>query len=284
MRMVFGFVMLLLGFFTTTNYARWWRLRTLGIGRIWSNAASLTMYLCTLAPEADGAVIKAIDRYARASLMWLFMTQRGETSKCEKLVFRGLLISEEADLLNEAVGDSPFASTCIWGWIADILQRFRDCGALDSFLFVALMDKVNEGRSGAELVLAQLSTPIPVSYLAFIGWLTKMSATIQMFWTSRELAGLIVTSIRQDAELDPMRETFHWSFVAMCGAETLIYVTIVNALLCLNRFLCDPFDGDDSASGFPMSKYNDAVQANIDCYIKVSQCRPRWLDDKFKRD
>ena len=184
MRMVFGFVMLLLGFFTTTNYARWWRLRTLGIGRIWSNAASLTMYLCTLAPEADGAVIKAIDRYARASLMWLFMTQRGETSKCEKLVLRGLLISEEADLLNEAVGDSPFASTCIWGWIADILQRFRDCGALDSFLFVALMDKVNEGRSGAELVLAQLSTPIPVSYIAFIGWLTKMSAALPSFRVS----------------------------------------------------------------------------------------------------
>merc|ERR1719414_955251 len=90
----------LLGFFTSLNVARWWRFRTDGIGNVWSATSQLCMFISQYVTR-DELVLSSIRRYARASLMLIFMRQRGYIDQLGILATRGLLTTEEVDQLEQ---------------------------------------------------------------------------------------------------------------------------------------------------------------------------------------
>merc|ERR1719253_1107871 len=72
-----GLAAFLLSFYTSTSVARWWTIRTGGVGGIKAATMDLEMFICQFVTR-DPEVLSSIRRYARASLMLVFLWRRGQ--------------------------------------------------------------------------------------------------------------------------------------------------------------------------------------------------------------
>merc|ERR1719271_2080488 len=96
-------------------------MRSKGIARIWNACIHLTLLISHFVTQ-DEQVLSAIQRYARASLMLLFMERRGYGHKVQRLVHRGVLTNEEAYQLHLVTHSRPQA---IWSWIYAIVAKLN---------------------------------------------------------------------------------------------------------------------------------------------------------------
>ena len=132
----------MLTFFTSLNVARWWRLRTDGVGSLFEASTSLTLYLSRWVTK-DEHVLSSIRRYARASLMLIFMEQRGYGDDLQILVSRGLLTEEEMELLEQV---RYSRSEAIWVWVMEIIVRLRKEGLIDCDHILAVIIQACNGK------------------------------------------------------------------------------------------------------------------------------------------
>eukprot|EP00931_Biecheleriopsis_adriatica_P079793 TRINITY_DN53141_c0_g1_i1.p1 TRINITY_DN53141_c0_g1~~TRINITY_DN53141_c0_g1_i1.p1 ORF type:complete len:259 (-),score=41.16 TRINITY_DN53141_c0_g1_i1:308-1084(-) len=250
----------LLGFYTSTTVSRWWRLRTDGIGNIWSACSQLCMFLSEFVTR-DEQVLQAVRRYARASLSLQFMRRcygRELPKHLKELADFGILTRDEVDKLatyNNNLSES------IWTWVAHIVSSLRKKGDIqDTMMLTFLMEKVNLGRSGAALIGAQMGTPIPMPYVHLLGFLVKVHNIVLAFASGYILA----------------HQHEKWLFLSL----RVVFVPLLyNAVLLINADLADPFN--DQANDFSMRKYESGIEGDGASYVQAGEHLPEWMHKRL---
>lgn len=248
----------LLGFFTSINVARWWRLRTDGIGNMWSASSQLVMFLSQNVTQ-DEQILMSVTRYARASLMLIFMKHRGYDDQLEILETRGILTVDEVDQLKK--WNNNLAES-IWTWTSHMLYMLYDQGLIRSEQeFVFLLDRVNKGRAGAALICSQLGTPIPMQYTHFIGLMVKIHNVGVAILMGTVMAGNV-----------------HLERHMMCltiALRVFFLPMLYNAILFINEEIMNPFSGD--FMDFPMCKYDEGIASDGRSYMEAGRNLPTWM-------
>jgi len=248
----------LLSFFTSLNLTRWWRFRTEGIGNVWSSTSQLSMFLSEYVTR-DEVVLSSVRRYARASLMLVFMKQRGYLEELEILTARGLLTAEEVVELRQWKTN---LAESIWTWNAHIIQMLNEQGLIKSEQqLVFLLERVNTGRAGVATIGGQLGTPLPYQYVHFIGWMVKLHNVV--------LAALMGTIMAGNVYME------RWIMCATILVRVWLIPMLYNAILLINEDIMDPFSGD--LMDFPMRKYDEGIESDCKSYVDAGRYLPEWM-------
>jgi len=249
----------LLSFYTAICVGRWWVMRTGGIGGIKAAAVDLEILIYQNVTQEE-QVLSAIRRYARASVLLIFLWRQNETSNLkEHLVSRKVLLEHEADQLlkwNHCLHET------IWAWQAGIVTMLYKEGKIKSDqLYNLLLQKCMDGRSAVQLVHTHLAVRVPMQYVHLLGLLVKM----HNFVLALIMGGLFGAAVRNGETI----------ICVQLFARTLILPFLFNAILLINAELTDPFNGGET--DFP----GMALQANLekDCQgiISATQNMPDWL-------
>jgi len=255
-----GLAVFLLGFYTSVSVGRWWRLRTSGVGNIWSATSQLTLYISTFVTR-DEEVISAIQRVGRGSMALVFKAQRGEMNDLNDLHERGILTEQEVRCLE---GWKSNLAESIWTWAAALVHKLHSDGLIknDQVLWT-LLDRVNLGRSGAALIGAQLGTQLPMQYVHLLCLLVKTYTFV-----TATLAGMFIAVDLQAAADDKWVIIFYNLFSAM------LLPFLYNALLVINYEIANPFGCDEM--DFPDEKYDKGIQGDAKSYVDAGRNLPSW--------
>jgi len=251
----------LLGFYTSLTVSRWWRLRTDGIGNIWSATSQLSLFLSQFVTK-DKETLDAVRRYARASMAIVFLKRKFGAQqlykKLDTLVDEDILFPDEVNLLrsyNNNLAES------IWTWVAHIVADLNEKGKIKGEVMLNfLMERVNLGRGGAALIGAQMGTPIPLPYIHLIGFLVKIHNLI---------LGLSLGFIMGCQWDDNVFARFLLPVKVFC--IPLLY----NAILLVNAGLADPFNGE--VNDFPFKKYELGIEGDGLSYVQAGEHLPAWM-------
>lgn len=263
--LISGLAAFLLAFYTSITLNRWWTMRSKGIARIWNACIHLTLLISHFV-HRDEHVLSAIQRYARASLMLLFMERRGYGQKTKRLEHRGVLTEEEASQLH--LVKSCRRPQAMWSWIYAIVATLtRDGYVKPGPLVPFLIARCEEGAEGVALILHQLSTPIPMSYIHLLGLLVK---------THNVCLALLMGLLMGDA--------IRQGYVVLCCqivGRTILCPFLYNAILLINDELHDPFSGD--SSNFPMMKYDEVMMSDTYAVMAAQENLPKWIVERNQR-
>lgn len=244
-----GLSSFLLTFYTSIIVARWWTMRTGGVGGIKKATVDLELLLYQAVTQ-DKDVLSAVRRYGRTSLFLIFMWRREETKDTETLMQmlmqRGLLNKDECDHLVKW-GKHCLHET-IWAWQMAIVNKLHQQGKVSSDpLYKLLLDICLEGRSAVQLVHTHLAVRMPIQYVHALGLLVKMHNFVLAV-----IMGLLFGAAVRNQQ---------WILCTQLCARLFILPFLFNAILLINCDLADPFNGGES--DFP----GDVYQANLgkDC-------------------
>jgi len=252
----------LLSFYTSICVARWWAMRTGGVGGIKAATVDLEWLLYQNVTREE-KILSAVRRYGRASLMLIFLWRRGELgSMKEKLMSRGLLDEHEADKLlkwNHCLHET------IWAWQAGIVTVLYQEGKIKSDqLFQLLLQKCMDGRSAVQLVHTHLAVRVPMQYVHLLGLLVKMHNLVLAI-----IMGALFGAAYRSKEMIICIQLF---------ARTLILPFLFNAILLINAELSDPFNGGET--DFPGMVYQGALDKDCNGFINATKNMPSWLADR----
>ncbi|CAK9058872.1 Bestrophin homolog 18 [Durusdinium trenchii] len=252
----------LLGFYTSLTVSRWWRLRTDGVGNIWSSASQLSLFISQFVTR-DPQILGALRRYARGSLSLVFLKRRYGADfvrKLDKLVDDDIFTLDEVEQLRAY--NSNLAES-VWTWVAHIVADLYKKGQIKSEMMLTfLMERVNLGRGGAALIGAQMGTPIPLPYVHFIGFLVKIHNII----LGLSYGYMMGTTWKMD----------HFSVSQVFLTLKVFFIPLLyNAILLVNASLADPFSGE--VNDFPWQKYQKGIESDGFSYIQAGEHLPMWM-------
>jgi len=251
----------LLSFYTSISVARWWAMRTGGVGGI--KAATLDLeWLLYQNVTQEKEILSAVRRYGRASLMLIFLWRQNslniEDMRAE-LKDRDILNETEVDLLlkwNHCLHET------IWAWQGGIVTMLYKEGKIKSDqLFNLLLQRCTEGRAAVQLVHTHLAVRVPMQYVHLLGLLVKMHNLVIAI-----IMGSLFGMALRESEVIICVQTF---------ARTLILPFLFNAILLINTSLADPFNG--SEDDFPGSVYQAALDKDCRGFMDATENLPKWL-------
>lgn len=252
---------LLLSFYTAMAVGRWWAIRAKGVGGIKAAAMELEM-LISQAVTQEPQVLDAIRRYARTSLVLVFLWRRGllgaDQAKAE-LIKQGLLTDQEASQLSKW---NHCLHETIWGWQSVIVCVLWREGKIHSDqLLRTLLERCSDGRSAIQCIHTHLAVKIPMQYVQLLGFLVKMHNVILSV-----IMGALFGAAVRNAEI-----------IICCQlvGRTLILPFLFNAILLINAELSDPFDG--GPTDFPCLAYSNGLEKDGSSIVKASQNFPEWM-------
>merc|ERR1719253_810687 len=259
-----GLAAFLLSFYTSTSVARWWTIRTGGVGGIKAATMELEMFICQFVTR-EPQVLEAIRKYSRASLMLVFLWRRHELSDIKKhLVGRDLLTEKEVEKLltwNHCLHET------IWAWQTGIVTMLHKEGKIKSDQLLALLlQRCSDGRSAVQLIHTHCAVRIPMQYVHLLGLLVKM----------HNMVLAIIMGVLSGAALRNLEAVV---CVQLFG-RTLILPFLFNAILLINAELADPFEGN--TADFPGTVYEKALEKDGSAFTEASANLPDWLQKRFK--
>jgi len=251
----------LLTFYTSISVARWWVMRTGGVGSIKAATLDLEWMLYQNVTQEE-EVLSAVRRYGRTSLVLIFMWRQGKLDKShvkEELVGRKLLNEHEVDQLfkwNHCLHET------IWAWQGAIVTMLHKEGKIKSpDLFKTLLLKCTEGRAAVQLAHTHLAVRVPMQYVHLLGLLVKMHNLV----IAIIMGGLFGAALRNQ-QIIICVQTF---------ARTLILPFLFNAILLINAELADPFSAG-GGSDFPGMIYQENLDKDCKGFVSASQNMPDW--------
>jgi len=251
----------LLTFYTSMSVARWWVMRTGGVGGIKSATLDLEWLLYQNVTQEE-QVLSAVRRYGRTSLVLIFMWRQGKLDKSyvkKELVGRQLLTEHEVDQLfkwNHCLHET------IWAWQGAIVTMLHKEGKIKSNeLFKTLLEKCTEGRAAVQLIHTHLAVRVPMQYVHLLGLLVKMHNLV----IAIIMGGLFGAALRNQ-EIIICVQTF---------ARTLILPFLFNAILLINAELSDPFNAG-GGSDFPGMIYQENLDKDCNGFVSASRNMPDW--------
>lgn len=252
----------LLSFYTSIVVSRWWTIRTGGIGAIRSAAMDLEMFVQQLVTKEE-QVLSAIRRYARASLMLVFLWRRNELSEMkENLVGSNVLTVEEVDRLQ--AWNHNLHET-IWAWQTSIIAMLHEEGKIDSEpLLCFLLSRCSKGRTGVQVIATHLTVKVPMQYVHLLSFLVKVHNVVVAV-----LMGILFGAAARDANTIVCLQLF---------GRTCLLPMLFNAILLINAELSDPFD--EFGAGFPGSLYDAALERDGAANVQAGKNLPKWLQER----
>jgi hypothetical protein len=250
---------LLLSFYTAMAVGRWWVIRTAGVGGIKAAAVEMEMLISQMVTQ-DPQVLDAIRRYARTSLMLVFLWRRKQLSIVkQELVSQGLLTDGEC---NQMMKWNHCLHETIWAWQSAIVAMLYQEGKIKSDqLLRKLLDRCSEGRMAVQVIHTHLAVKIPMQYVHLLGFLVKMHNTVLAI-----IMGALFGAALRNAEV---------IICVQLAGRTCILPLLFNAILLINAELSDPFDGHPT--DFPGGAYSAALEKDGSSFVKASQNMPDWL-------
>jgi predicted membrane chloride channel (bestrophin family) len=246
----------LIGFYTSATMARWWTIRTQGIGKTWGAMRQLTFWMSEIVTR-DAEIHAAVRRYARASMAIAFFEHRKGPmdDKLEALTKHGFLTEEERDnILTVGANHSKVP----WSWIAAIVEGLNKNGSMGcDNTYAFLMSAVSDGRNGLEVIGTYLGTPIPLPYVHLLGFLVKLHNIF---------LALCYAYTSADCGCDYLFYTL----------KVLLIPFLYNALLLINAELSNPLDGQ--VNDFPLGVYEKAMETEGKAFYEAANHRPDWIE------
>ena len=112
----------LLGFYISTVMARWWSMRSDGIGGMWGAVSDLCVLSASFFPGPEWRKLRTlILRYGLVSFELTFMENEGQDEDLGALMQRHLLTSDEAACL----AGNPSKSRAIWTWVGWLFRELQ---------------------------------------------------------------------------------------------------------------------------------------------------------------
>jgi hypothetical protein len=263
-----GLAAFLLSFYTSICVARWWAMRTGGIGGIKAATVDLVWMLHQNVVDDSPDSLKLLDavsRYGRTSMYLIFLwRQHGLPGLTEELLkkeleSRKLLQGDEFEALFKLVEKGYCLHETIWAWQGGIVAKLYKDGKIQSdTLFNSLLERVQAGRSAVQLIHTHLAVRVPMQYVHVLGVLVKMHNSVVAI-----IMGILFGMSLRKQEVIICVQTF---------ARTLILPFLFNAILLMNANLADPFSGDDT--DFPGSIYAGAIGKDCEGFIAAGQNKP----------
>jgi len=252
----------LLSFYTAISVARWWAMRTGGVGGIKAATVDLEWLLYQNVTQEE-EVLSAVRRYGRASLLLIFLWRQGRLGNLkEELTSRDLLYEQEADQLlkwNHCLHET------IWAWQGGIVTMLYKEGKIKSdALFKLLLERCTEGRAAVQLAHTHLAVRIPMQYVHMLGLLVKM----HNFVLAVIMGALFALALRNHQTIVCV-QTF---------GRIMILPFLFNAILLVNAEISDPFSA--SASDFPGLVYEGALDNDCKAFVSATQHVPEWMADR----
>lgn len=249
----------LLSFYTSISVARWWAMRTGGVGGIKAATVDLEWLLYQNVTQEE-QVLSAVRRYGRTSLMLIFLWRADKLEDMKQyLVSHDLLFEHEADQLLKW---KHCLHETIWAWQGAIVTMlYKENKIKSDQLFNLLLERCMEGRSAVQLVHTHLAVRIPMQYVHVLGLLVKM----HNFVLALIMGALFGAALRS-----------HETIICIqVFGRTCILPFLFNAILLINAELCDPFNG--SITDFPGTCYQAALEKDCKGFISATQNMPAWL-------
>jgi len=268
----------LLAFYVGLSMTRWWRLRTDGIGGIWSANNSIApllgiVYRSTKRASPSSAetvlsAIKRIRRYSAVSLYYFFLKSGQRGFDEDGLLRLGLLTLDELQTMRALPGTQ---SEYLWGAIgtecgniADTMQQLSGHG-LNPHFGAVWTEKLTElwmrGRSGAGLTAAQIGCPVLYDYAAMVPLFVRVTI-IGLF-----AASAVQTANSHDLLMD--RKHFAQSLLTVAAElwPLVFYALIFISLVITAIEAQSPFD--DHRSSFPGFRYVHGLLEDFDILCNV---------------
>jgi len=262
-----GLAAFLLSFYTSTSVARWWTIRTEGVGGVKSATMDLVMWISQFATREE-KVLSAIRRYSRASLILVFLWRRGQSTDAKKLkeqlLGRALLEEAEVDKLlkwNHCLHET------IWAWQAGIVTMLHKEGKIKSEQLLALLlERCSNGRQAVQCMHTHCAVRIPMQYVHLLGLLVKMHNLVLAI-----IMGILFGAALRDSEVIICMQLF---------GRTCLLPFLFNAILLINAELSDPFEGN--MADFPCTVYEKALEADGKGFVDSTTHLPAWLQGRYK--
>jgi len=258
---------LLLSFYTAIAVTRWWAIRCSGVGAIRAAAMELEMLVSQMVTQ-EPQVLKAIRRYARASLVLVFVWRRKQLSemKHQLVNVNGLLDEQEADQLLKG-NNHPCLHETIWAWQSAIVCTLHSEGKIKSpELLKTLLQHCSDGRMGVQCIHTHLAVKIPMQYVHLLGTLVKMHNVVLAV-----IMGSLFGAACRNGEI---------IICLQLAGRTLILPLLFNAILLINAELSDPFEAHES--DFPCNAYSNAIEAGGASFVKAGQNVPDWMSRRMR--
>jgi len=259
----------LLSFYTSICVARWWTIRTAGVGAVKAAAMDLEMTVHQFVCQ-DNEVLCAIRRYARASLALIFTWRRDGLEDLHNELNHILTKQEIDQLLSEDCGMKNGKVTknmheTIWAWqVAIISQLYKEGKILSEPLLALLLQKCFDGRAGIQCIATTLSVRVPMQYVHLLGLMVKLHNFILAL-----LMGILFGAAVRDARTIICVQLF---------ARTQLLPFAFNSLLLINADLSDPFNGGES--DFPGKKLDTSIENDGKALIVSFEHLPKWICDR----
>jgi len=259
-----GLAAFLLSFYTSTSVARWWTIRTAGVGGIKAATMDLEMFICQFCTKEE-KVLSAIRRYSRASLILVCLWRRNQLGKVkEQLMGRGLLDDHEC---NQLLKWNHCLHETIWAWQAGIVTMLHKEGKIQSDqLLSLLLQRCSDGRTAVQLIHTHIAVRIPMQYVHLLGLLVKMHNLVLAI-----IMGTLFGAALRNLEAVVCIQLF---------GRTLILPFLFNAILLINAELSDPFEGN--TADFPGTVYEKGLEKDGQGFVDASANLPEWLQGRYR--
>jgi hypothetical protein len=233
------FIPFILGLYVSLVLARWWTLRTDGIGKVLDSAQNLILICVAVLPgqefhEWHDQVLK----YALASVSLVVQTVRNK-GNIDMLAAEGLLTSEEVTLL----ADTPIRPrpVVMWAWICAVCTKvFEEQGIAPGKARDVVAECV-KARDGISLIWTYLGTQLPFAYVHLVTFLVNLNNLVM----SIKCGVVAAASVRNE----------NWihagSQLVFLGVVPLLY----QGLLSVSYIIHDPF-GEDMLD-FPVMAFQE---------------------------
>lgn len=256
----------LLSFYVSLSVNRWWSIRTDGVGKIVHAVHQLQAFMSAFVTR-DEAILDAVRRYARASLLLLYQDRQNESSeaKWQRLEEKKVLRPDEKQMLQ--LWHNP--EQCLWSWIGEIIAREFKKGAMSDSQSQFLMSLCSKGLEGVQYVQTQLTTQIPLTYVHLL----CMLVIIHNFFLA-VMMGTIAAYYAIHGE-----SWFLEADVAQLGFRVFLSSFFYNALLCIAVELEDPLSGD--ATDFDVLDIQHNIEKTGSALASAGAGLPPWLAQKL---
>jgi len=250
---------LLLSFYTSMAVARWWMIRTAGVGGIKAAAMDMEIIISQCVTQ-EPQVLDSIRRYARASLILVFLWRRKRLGGMkEELVSQGLLTEQECGQLlkyNHCLHET------IWAWQSAIVCTLHNEGKIKSDQVLrALLEKCSDGRKAIQVIHTHLAVKIPMQYVHLLGLLVKLHNLVLAV-----IMGALFGAALRNKDI---------IICFQLAGRTLLLPMLFNAILLINAGLSDPFVGNPT--DFPGHVYSAALEKDGSSFVAASKAMPDWM-------
>jgi len=235
------FIPFILGLYVSLALARWWILRTDGIGKVLDSAQNLTLVCAALLPGPEFQEWHdQVTKYALASVSLIVQTVRNKAN-VEALGPKqeNLLTADEVTLL----ADMPIRPrpAVMWSWICALCTKVLEEQGIPPGKQRDAVAECVKARDGISLIWTYLGTQLPFAYVHLVTFLVNLNN--------------LVMAIKCGVVFAASVKNRNWIHAGSQAVFVFVVPLLYQGLLSVSYIIHDPF-GEDLLD-FPVMAFQE---------------------------